>query len=235
MIENSLVFLTSKDKVLQFHFPQEERAHLFINGIKNIGIFEHITVFFPLLRVPGTPEIQSLCWLQALFLQLSFNSYPKSLKADCFKQTTNKRGENLSEHVFKPFFLGVAASKEKKHWQQKKKGFPMWFSGKESACQCRIRRCGFEPWQGAGGWGERSPAVGNGNTLQYSCLGNSMAGCSPQGHKESDTTSNWARVLAEKELPFGSFPTFFNFIPLLIFFLSLQRAQWYFLKLLPSA
>lgn len=61
MTENSLVFLTSKDKVLQFHFPQEERAHLFINGIKNIGIFEHITVFFPLLSVPGTPEIQSLC------------------------------------------------------------------------------------------------------------------------------------------------------------------------------
>ena len=36
---------------------------------------------------------------------------------------------------------------------------------------------------------ERSPGVGNGNPLQYSCLGNpmdrgSLAGCRPQGHKE---------------------------------------------------
>ena len=39
----------------------------------------------------------------------------------------------------------------------------------------------------------RSPGGGNGNPLQYSCLENphgqrSLAGCSPWGHKESDTT-----------------------------------------------
>ena len=39
----------------------------------------------------------------------------------------------------------------------------------------------------------RSPGEGNGNPLQYSCLGNSMgernlAGYSPWGRKESDTT-----------------------------------------------
>ena len=44
------------------------------------------------------------------------------------------------------------------------------------------------------GWG-RSPGEGNDNPLQYSCLENPidrgacpLAGCSPCGHKESDTT-----------------------------------------------
>ena len=41
------------------------------------------------------------------------------------------------------------------------------------------------------GWG-RSPGSGNGNPLQYSCLGNpmdrSLVGHSPNGCKESDTT-----------------------------------------------
>ena len=34
----------------------------------------------------------------------------------------------------------------------------------------------------------RSPVVGNGNPLQYSCLNNSMD--SPQGRRESDTTEH---------------------------------------------
>ena len=34
----------------------------------------------------------------------------------------------------------------------------------------------------------RSPAVGNGNPLQYSCLGNSMDSGVWWGHKESDIT-----------------------------------------------
>ena len=57
----------------------------------------------------------------------------------------------------------------------------------------------------APGWG-RWPGEGNGNPLQYSCLENSMdrslAGCSPQGCKESDTTERlnnnkayWKRLL----------------------------------------
>ena len=37
-------------------------------------------------------------------------------------------------------------------------------SGKESTCQCR--RCRFDPWVG------KIPGGGNGNPLQYSCLGN---------------------------------------------------------------
>ena len=49
-----------------------------------------------------------------------------------------------------------------------------WFSGKESASQCR--RCQFDPWVGAvGAVGRgRSPGKGNANPLQCSYLGNLM-------------------------------------------------------------
>ena len=37
---------------------------------------------------------------------------------------------------------------------------------------------------------ERSPGVGNGNPLQYSCMENSMDRGAWWGHKESDTTEH---------------------------------------------
>ena len=43
---------------------------------------------------------------------------------------------------------------------------PWWLIGKESTYKCRRR--GFYPWV------DEIPGVGNGNPLQYSCLGNSM-------------------------------------------------------------
>ena len=63
--------------------------------------------------------------------------------------------------------------------------FPHGSDGKESACN--EGDLGSIPGLG------RSPGEGNGNPLQYSCLGNSMgernlAGYSPWGRKESDTT-----------------------------------------------
>ena len=45
-------------------------------------------------------------------------------------------------------------------------GLPLWFNGKESACQAED--VGSIPGLG------RSPAEGNGNSLQYLCLGNPM-------------------------------------------------------------
>ena len=46
-------------------------------------------------------------------------------------------------------------------------GLPRWCSGEEPACQCRRRRdVGLIIGLG------RSPEAGNGNPLQYSCLGN---------------------------------------------------------------
>ena len=48
-------------------------------------------------------------------------------------------------------------------------GLPRWCSGEEPACQCRRRRdVGLIIGLG------RSPGAGNGNPLQYSCLGNPM-------------------------------------------------------------
>ena len=58
-------------------------------------------------------------------------------------------------------------------------------SGKKPARQCRNhRQCRFDPWVG------RLPGGGNGNPLQYSCLGNPMQreAYSPWDRKESDTT-----------------------------------------------
>ena len=83
-------------------------------------------------------------------------------------------------------------------------GFPGWLSSKESACS-------------AGDTGDvgsvhglgRSPGGGNSNPLQYSCLRHgqrSLAGYSPWGHKELDTTEQltlWASLVAQtvKNLP----------------------------------
>ena len=51
----------------------------------------------------------------------------------------------------------------------RKQGLPTWLRGKESACNARdAGDMGSIP-----GWG-RSPGGGNGNPLQYSCLGNPM-------------------------------------------------------------
>ena len=65
---------------------------------------------------------------------------------------------------------------------------PWWLIGKESACQ--FRRLRFDP--GIPGSG-RSPGKGNGNPLQYFCLGNLMDSRAWQAivhgvAKESDMT-----------------------------------------------
>ena len=64
-------------------------------------------------------------------------------------------------------------------------GFPGASDGKESACN--VGDLGSIPELG------RDTGGGHGNPLQYSCLENpyeqrSLAGYSPWGHKESDTT-----------------------------------------------
>ena len=71
-------------------------------------------------------------------------------------------------------------------------GLPWWLSGKEPSCQCR--RCGFDPWVRKIPWRRKwqptavfFPGKSHGQR--------SLAGYSPWGHKELDTTwwinNNW--------------------------------------------
>ena len=67
----------------------------------------------------------------------------------------------------------------------KERGLPWLFSGKEPACQCR--RCGFNPWVGKIPWRRKwqpAPVFLPGKSHRQ----RSLAGCSPWGRKESDTT-----------------------------------------------
>ena len=83
-------------------------------------------------------------------------------------------------------------------------GFPGGSEGKESACN-------------AGDVGSilglgRSPGGGHGNPLQYSCLENPhgqrrLAGYSPWGHKESDTTEQLSTAQHSKYM-YVSIPTY---------------------------
>ena len=67
-------------------------------------------------------------------------------------------------------------------------GLLRWCSGKENACQCkRGKRCRFDPWVGKIPWRRKwQPAPG---FLPGKFHGQkNLAGYSPWGHKESDTT-----------------------------------------------
>ena len=134
MIKNSLVFLTSKDKVLQFHFPQEERAHLFTKGIKNIWIFEHIYSFFPfnVFLEPQKYRVYADCMLYPY-------SSPSTPTQNPSWQTVSNRLQTRGERIylntsFQTILSGSGCQQGKKKPLAAKKGFPVWFSGQESAC-----------------------------------------------------------------------------------------------------
>ena len=64
-----------------------------------------------------------------------------------------------------------------------KGGFPWWFSGKESPCQCRRLR--FDPWIGKVPWRRKwqpTPVFLPGESYGQ----RSLAGYSPWGHTELD-------------------------------------------------
>ena len=69
-------------------------------------------------------------------------------------------------------------------------GFPSGTSGKESACQCRrCKRSWFDPWVGKIPWRrawQPTPVFLPGKSHGQ----RSLAGCSPQGHKELDMTEH---------------------------------------------
>ena len=63
-------------------------------------------------------------------------------------------------------------------------GLPRWLRGKELACQCR--RCEFDLWVGKICWRiwQPTPVFLPGESLGQ----RNLAGYSPKGHKESETT-----------------------------------------------
>ena len=69
-------------------------------------------------------------------------------------------------------------------------GLPSWCRGKESACPYRRPwRCGFDPWVGNIPWWRKwqpTPIFLPGKSHGQ----RSLAGCSPRGCKESDTTEH---------------------------------------------
>ena len=73
-------------------------------------------------------------------------------------------------------------------------GFPRWYRGKESACQCRNhRRCEFNPWVRKIPWRRDwlpTPVFLPGKSLGQRIL----MGHSTQGHKESDRTEHTCAV-----------------------------------------
>ena len=74
--------------------------------------------------------------------------------------------------------------------------YPCGSDGKESTCN--------EGNVGSIPGSERSPGEGNGNPLQYSCLGNlmnrrSLAGYSPWGQKESDMPEHMTHICLPKK------------------------------------
>ena len=70
-----------------------------------------------------------------------------------------------------------------------------WLSGKEPICQCRRhRKCGFDLWVRKIPWRRKwqpSPVFLPGKSLRQ----RSLAGYSPWGHKESDTTERLHSLL----------------------------------------
>ena len=86
-------------------------------------------------------------------------------------------------------------------------GLPRWASGKKHTCQCRRhKRCGFDPWIRKIPWRrawQPTPVF-----LPRGCHGQrSLAGCSPWGCTESETTEmtlasthvvNWRLSLGRK-------------------------------------
>ena len=101
-----------------------------------------------------------------------FQSKPEGRRRPVFCKTVSK----LEDRQRKGILLDNTARALLMTWSSKafgdgmgSRGLPRWCSAKESTYKCRRRkRPGFDSWIGKISW------RGNGNSLQYSCLENSM-------------------------------------------------------------
>ena len=82
-------------------------------------------------------------------------------------------------------------------------GLSWWLKGKESVCKCRRHR--FNPWSG------RAPGEGNGNPLQYACLGKKKKNSMDRGTWQATThgtTKSWAQLSDLTKITNKLFSTF---------------------------
>ena len=89
-----------------------------------------------------------------------------------WEKKTEHRWQGRAVFFFKNFYWDIV-------------GLPRWLSAKESSCQCG--RLGFDPWVG------KIPLSGKWQPTSVSLAGKfygqrDLAGYSPSGHKESNTT-----------------------------------------------
>ena len=113
--------------------------------------------------------IKNIIGLCPLFLTQTLLEAPKTLGASNIIRVTKSIFGYVNKVIFEPYL----------------RGFPGGSDGKASTC--KAVDLGLIPGLG------RSPREGNGNPLQYSCLGNlrdrrAWQGYSPCGRKQSDTT-----------------------------------------------
>ena len=92
-----------------------------------------------------------------LFSLMSIHRNPGGKQSfPCYFQVTKNRSSQVEISISSLYIFYMYINIE----------LPWWLSGKEYTCQCR--RYGFNPWVG------RIPGEGNGNSLQYCCLGSPM-------------------------------------------------------------
>ena len=97
-------------------------------------------------------------------------------------------------------------------------GFPSWLSGKESACQCR--KCVFYPRVGKIPWRKKwqpTPVFLPGKSHDQ----RSLVGCSPWGHKESDTIKDMHTWHCRQWLLF-TIHTYYSFFPIFTWFFTFR-------------
>ena len=100
--------------------------------------------------------VRKINWLMLLQKQLGFYScFKNEVLGKCFSHINN-------------IHIPTDVSLFLKYYSILHKGLPCWLSAKESTCQCRRLM-----WVWSLGL-RGSTGEGNGNALQYSCLGNPM-------------------------------------------------------------
>ena len=135
---------------------------------------------------------------------------PKKKKIDGVESWRNQRFPEEEKEARDPKRSREVGSRNRHHhpnthtmnldFLQVVSGFPRWYSGKGSACQCkRHRKCRFNSWVRKSRKWQATPLFLPGKFHRW----RSLVGYSPWAHKESDTTerlSTHTQVVSKPEM-----------------------------------